>query len=75
MKTRYVKLVETGLEIGAPGLTKYNDKTFNETLKKTRRLYPHVHNMDGFFIAKLVKNKDGPRKQSEKEDILKRNTA
>jgi len=30
-----------------------------------RRIYPHVHNMDGFFIAKLRKVEDGVKLNEE----------
>jgi ribosomal RNA methyltransferase Nop2 len=67
-----VKLVDTGLLIGDEGFTKYQDKRFNPNMKLTStyhlliyfkgRLFPHVHNMDGFFIAKLKKIADGSKK-------------
>jgi len=44
-----------GLTIGEDGLTKFMDKRYHPDLKKAKRLYPHIHNMDGFFIAKLKK--------------------
>jgi len=48
-----VRLVETGLEFGKPGYTKYTGKHFHESVSMTRRFYPHVHNMDGFYVAKF----------------------
>lgn len=63
IRKRYVKVVETGLPIDKEGLTKYEENRYDPRVRFCRRVYPHMHNMDGFFIAKLIKVKDGPREQ------------
>lgn len=67
LRNRFCKVVETGLpeDIEKVGYTKYLDKRFHESLKMTRRVYPHVENMDGFYIAKIKKTKDGVKKEYE----------
>ncbi|OIW32789.1 NOL1/NOP2/sun family putative RNA met [Coniochaeta ligniaria NRRL 30616] len=50
-----VKLVETGLPFGKEGFTSYMGKKFDQSLKLTRRYYPHTYNVDGFFVAKFKK--------------------
>ncbi|KAL2137030.1 hypothetical protein VTI74DRAFT_10506 [Chaetomium olivicolor] len=50
-----VRLVETGLPFGKEGFTSYMGKSFHPSLKLTRRYYPHLYNVDGFFVAKFQK--------------------
>jgi NOL1/NOP2/sun family putative RNA methylase len=41
------------LPYGSEGLMRFDDHEFSAQLKNSRRLYPHLHNTTGFFIAKL----------------------
>lgn len=53
-----VQLEEISLPIKArEGITKWEDKTFSEEVKKCARIYPHDNNTEGFFIAKFRKIK------------------
>ncbi|ODQ46217.1 hypothetical protein PICMEDRAFT_16129 [Pichia membranifaciens NRRL Y-2026] len=50
-----VKLVESGLTIGKDGFTSFRGKNFDSSVKLSKRFYPHVYNVDGFFVAKFKK--------------------
>ncbi len=52
---RDVKIVETGIPFGRPGLTRHRTKRFHPAVAKSVRVYPHTHNMDGFYVCKMIK--------------------
>lgn len=58
MRKRKVKLVDTGLEFGRSGFKNYCGLQFHPSMTLTKRFYPHTHNTDGFFVAKLKKISD-----------------
>ncbi|PIC49709.1 hypothetical protein B9Z55_008230 [Caenorhabditis nigoni] len=55
LERRHCELVPTGLAIGVDGYTRFRDYRFHPSLSMTKRYYPHVHNIDGFYVAKIKK--------------------
>ncbi|WP_330632766.1 RsmB/NOP family class I SAM-dependent RNA methyltransferase [Halocatena halophila] len=43
---------ETALDT-RPGVTEWNEKTFDRSVEKAQRIYPHLNDTGGFFCAKL----------------------
>ena len=69
-KRRHVKIVDTGIEIESKAYTKYRENRYNDRMKYCIRVFPHVHNLDGFFVVKLLKTQEGIKgeRQDDEED-------
>lgn len=66
-KRKNARVVDAGLPIGREGYKSYRGWVFHPSLQNTRRLYPHVHNTDGFFVAKIKKIGYSPEEIEEKK--------
>lgn len=54
-KRPHAKIMEPTVNVGVNGFVSFYGESFHGTLKNSKRLYPHVHNMDGFFYCKIRK--------------------
>ncbi len=50
-----VEILKIKDQIGIPGILEFNRKKFNSNLYYTQRLYPHIHDSEGFFYCLLQK--------------------
>lgn len=58
LEKRDVKLESIKLDIGSKGFKRCNGLVFDDSMEKTKRIWPHLHEMDGFFVAKFKKVSD-----------------
>ena len=68
----YVKVIDTGLNIENKIYKKFKDKKFHDRIKYCVWVFPHIHNLDGFFICKLKKMKDGIKSRENDEKMNKK---
>lgn len=67
LEKRDIKIIDTELDFGTPAFTRYQQKRFHPSISNSRRFYPHVHNMDGFYVAKIQKLSDKKKDNSEQK--------
>jgi 16S rRNA C967 or C1407 C5-methylase (RsmB/RsmF family) len=51
-----LRVIDTDLPFGDSGFTSFFGFDVDNSLRKARRFYPFKHQMEGFFICKLIKD-------------------
>lgn len=59
-----------GVDFGVKGFTSFRGKHFDKSMEMAMRYYPHVHNMDGFFVVKLLKTGETKTKKKSSENEI-----
>eukprot|EP01119_Soliformovum_irregulare_P013371 TRINITY_DN3545_c0_g1_i4.p1 TRINITY_DN3545_c0_g1~~TRINITY_DN3545_c0_g1_i4.p1 ORF type:complete len:657 (-),score=234.95 TRINITY_DN3545_c0_g1_i4:159-1949(-) len=72
LSKRKIRVVESDLPFGEPGFTNIGGKIYHPSVKLGKRYYPHRHNMDGFFVCKIVKVANEENQDEEKDAGKKR---
>ncbi|TKY86620.1 hypothetical protein EX895_004259 [Sporisorium graminicola] len=74
-KRSNVKIVDTGIQFGRDGFKSFGRAKFDERMVYARRIFPHVHNLDGFFVCKLKVNPPSNNAHSKNEATNKTSAA
>jgi len=77
LSRRHIKVVDSELPFGVEGFTNIHGIQYHPSVKLGRRFYPHTHNMDGFFICKIIKlsSKTTTKKEDQVEDQVEVQTS